>query len=161
MKKHIMVIIIAACLALCAAVWPQGEVVGETPKPTQTTAVNTPEVPVVPPEEKAKALPHTEKENTEPPKLELPKEAGPEPGLTPADTAIVPEVEVQPIPEPKTTPEPTQDPAPAQTAIDPQPSNMVYVEGFGWLESQGEGMVIYDDMMYENGNKVGIMGSSE
>ncbi len=34
---------------------------------------------------------------------------------------------------------------------------MVYVPGFGWLESQGEGTVIYDDMMYENGNKVGSM----
>ena len=35
---------------------------------------------------------------------------------------------------------------------------MVYVPGFGWLESQGEGTVIHDETMHENGNKVGIMG---
>ena len=35
---------------------------------------------------------------------------------------------------------------------------MVYVPGFGWIESQGEGTVTYDENMYENGNKVGIMG---
>lgn len=73
MRKYIMVVVVAACLALCAAVWPQGEEVEETPKPTQTTAVNTPEVPVVAPEEKAEVLPQTEKENTEPPQPELPR----------------------------------------------------------------------------------------
>ena len=31
MKKLIMVTVIAACLALCAAVWPQTEVVEKTP----------------------------------------------------------------------------------------------------------------------------------
>lgn len=35
---------------------------------------------------------------------------------------------------------------------------MVYVPGFGWLESQGEGTVIYAEDVYENGNKAGIMG---
>lgn len=34
---------------------------------------------------------------------------------------------------------------------------MVYVPGFGWIESQGEGTVTYDEIMRENGNKVGIM----
>lgn len=45
MKKLIVITMIAICLALCAAVWPQGEVVGETPKPTQATAVNATEAP--------------------------------------------------------------------------------------------------------------------
>ena len=36
--------------------------------------------------------------------------------------------------------------------------DMVYVPGFGWFESQGEGTVTYDENMHENGNKVGIMG---
>lgn len=36
MKKLIMTTVIAACLALCAAMWPQNEVVEETPAPTQT-----------------------------------------------------------------------------------------------------------------------------
>lgn len=35
---------------------------------------------------------------------------------------------------------------------------MVYVEGFGWIENQGPNHVEYAEDMYENGNKVGIMG---
>lgn len=37
-------------------------------------------------------------------------------------------------------------------------SNMVYVEGFGWIESQGPNRVEYAADMYENGNKIGTMG---
>lgn len=159
MKKFIMAVVIAVCLALCAAVWPRGEVIEEMPKPTQTTAVSAPEVPVVAPKEEPKALPQAEEENTESPQPEPPMETVPEPEATPTARPVVPEV--QPTPEPKTIPEPVPDPTPAQTVIDSQPSDMVYVPGFGWLESQGEGTVIHDDMMYENGNKVGIMGSSE
>lgn len=159
MRKYIMVVAIAACLALCVAVWPQGDAVEETPKPTQTTAVNTPEAHIVPPKKKAEVLPPTEKENTEPQQSEPPMETIPEPEATPPETPVVPEV--QPTPEPKTTLESASEPTPTQTVTEPQPSEMVYVPGFGWLESQGEGTVIHDDMMYENGNKVGIMGSSE
>lgn len=43
-------------------------------------------------------------------------------------------------------------------SLTPKQGDMVYVPGFGWLECQGEGTVIYADMMYENGNKVGSMG---
>ena len=39
-----------------------------------------------------------------------------------------------------------------------QAGDMVYVPGFGWIESQGEGTVTYDENMRENGNKVSIMG---
>lgn len=56
------------------------------------------------------------------------------------------------------------EPTPA-SAVQPPVSNqsvqagdMVYVRGFGWVESQGEGTVTYDENMWENGNKVGIMG---
>ncbi len=60
------------------------------------------------------------------------------------------------IPELEPTPEPAvQPPVANQTA---QAGDMVYVPGFGWLESQGEGTVIHDETMHENGNKVGIMG---
>ena len=34
---------------------------------------------------------------------------------------------------------------------------MVYVEGFGWIESQGPNHAEYAEDMYENGNKIGIM----
>ena len=36
--------------------------------------------------------------------------------------------------------------------------NMVYVPGFGWIESQGPNHMEYAEDMYENGNKIGIMG---
>lgn len=155
MKKFIMVTLIAACLALYTLVWPQGEVVKEIPKPTQEITESTPEVHTVSPEEKAEVLPQTEKENTEPTQPELSKETLPEPEATPTETPAIPEV--QPTPEPNPTAEPTPEPTPAQTGIDPQSGDMVYVPGFGWQESQGEGTVIHDDMMYENGNKVGSM----
>lgn len=159
MRKYIMVVVIAVCLALCAVVWPQGEEVEEIPEPTQTIAVNTSGAPAVTPKEEPKALPRAEKENPEPTQPEPSMETIPEPEATPAATPVAPKM--QPTPEPNPTVELTPEPTPAQTAIAPQLSSMVYVPGFGWLESQGEGTVIHDDMMYENGNKVGIMGSSE
>lgn len=55
-------------------------------------------------------------------------------------------------------PEPTAKPAPAQAVTNPQPGDMVYVPGFGWLECQEPGEVSYAEDMYENGNKIGIMG---
>lgn len=57
-------------------------------------------------------------------------------------------------------PEPTPDPAvqPPVSNQSVQAGDMVYVPGFGWIESQGEGTVTYDENMRENGNKVGIMG---
>ncbi|MGI6270459.1 MAG: DUF6550 family protein [Candidatus Howiella sp.] len=66
--------------------------------------------------------------------------------------------EVQPTPEPESTPEPTPEPFQAQTPATPPSGDMVYVEGFGWIENQGPNHVEYAEDMYENGNKVGIMG---
>ena len=71
-----------------------------------------------------------------------------------------PEPTPAPLPTPVQTPVPAPTTTPAPVPVTPSPvqkGDMVYVEGFGWLESQGEGAVIHDDMMYENGNKVGIM----
>ena len=46
MKKRIIVTAaITACLALCAAVWPQTEKVEKTPTPPQSPAVSAPESP--------------------------------------------------------------------------------------------------------------------
>ena len=42
MKKRIIIATaFTACLALCAAVWPQTEKVGKTPAPSETAAVTT------------------------------------------------------------------------------------------------------------------------
>ena len=50
MKKRIITAAAFACLALCAAVWPQKQPVGETPAPSTPAAViaTQPEVPKMP-----------------------------------------------------------------------------------------------------------------
>ena len=60
MKKLIIVTMIAACVALCAAVWPHGNAVEETPVPAAETAVSAKEATVAEIEERA-ALAEKEK----------------------------------------------------------------------------------------------------
>ena len=67
-----------------------------------------------------------------------------------------PSGEVQASPEQNATPPQETEPAPASP--DSSPDNMIYVPGFGWLESQGPNHVEYAEDMYENDNKIGIMG---
>ena len=153
MKKFIILTVIAACIALCAAVWPQGETAEKTPIPTQELTVSAPKAPATTNKEETKVQPQAEKETAELPQPELLMETVPEPELAPAEMPVVPTA--QPIPEPTLNPVP--NPAPVEPVTAPQPDNMVYVPGFGWLESQGEGSVIHDEMMQENGNKVGSM----
>ena len=44
MKNRITIAaVFTACLALCAAVWPQAETVGGTPAPPQSPAVSAPD----------------------------------------------------------------------------------------------------------------------
>lgn len=162
MKKLIMVTVITACLALCAAVWPQTEVVGETPTPAQTPAISAPEPTVAELKTKDEAAPQPEKEKAEIPKPEPPQEIIQEPEPVPAESPAAPEPVLEPMPEPipapEITPAPESMPEPTPTAIDSQPGDMVYVPGFGWIESQGPNHVEYAEDMYENGNKIGIMG---
>ena len=149
MKKRIITVAaFAACLALCAAVWPRNEPAGETPAPTTPAAViaTQPEVPeiaemeeVIPPEE----------EKAEATLQELVEETDIVPEPSPAQTP--PESEVQAPSEQDATPQQEPEPAPA-------PDNMVYVPGFGWVESQGPNHAEYAEDMYENSNKIGIMG---
>lgn len=146
-KRVITAAAFAACLALCAAVWPQTEPVEETlaaPTPTAVTATKheAPEKPecvefTMPEEEKA--------ETTEPGQAEIVIAI---PASTP--THIPPVKETTGVPE--------QESEAASTSPDSTPDNMVYVPGFGWLESQGPNHCEYAADMYENGNKIGIMG---
>ena len=58
---------------------------------------------------------------------------------------------------------PTQPKDESIPEMEPEASNnssedKVYVPGFGWIESQGANHVEYAEDMYENGNKIGIMG---
>lgn len=148
MKRIITVIAFADCLALCAAVWPQKQPVGETPAPSTPAAViaTQPEVPKMP-EMKEVITPEEEKSEATLPELVEEADIVPEP--SPAQTP--PESEVQAPFEQDATPQQEPEPAPA-------PDNMVYVPGFGWVESQGPNHAEYAEDMYENGNKIGIMG---
>lgn len=73
---------------------------------------------------------------------------------------------VEPPTEENPTPPQTQEKPATPTPDTTQPqggdiqNGQIYVPGFGWIENQGgggEGSVAED--MYENGNKVGIMGN--
>lgn len=70
----------------------------------------------------------------------------------------------EPLPPPKAVPvvsaqesTPQQESESSPTSPDSTPENMVYVPGFGWLESQGPSYCKYAGDMYENGNKIGRM----
>ena len=153
MKKLIMTIVIAACLALCAAMWPQNEPAVETSAPPTPPAVIAaqPEVPEMPEIEEI-IMPEEEKSDVTQP--EPVKEAATALGSSPIQAP--PSGEVQASPEQNATPPQETEPAPASP--DSAPDNMVYVPGFGWIESQGPNHVEYAEDMYENGNKIGIMG---
>ena len=75
------------------------------------------------------------------------------PDPSPAQTPPASEVPVPP--EQNATPQQEPEPAPTPNSVS---DNMVYVLGFGWIESQGPNHMEYAEDMYENGNKIGIMG---
>ena len=155
MKKLIIVTVFITCLSLCAAVWPQPEASEETPAPLQVTAVSAPEPTVEDAASEAEIIPPAEKEKIEFPQTE-PIKVIPEEKPVPKEVPII--AEVQPTPAPVSAPTPVPTPSSSQTVTDPKPGDMVYVPGFGWLESQGPGEIIHDESIYENGNKVGSMG---
>ncbi len=154
MKKRIITAAaFAACLALCAAVWPQNEPAVETPAlPTPPAVIAAlPEVPEIP-EIKKIIMPEEEKADVTQP--EPIHKATTEPEPTPTQTSLV--SEAQATPEQNATP--PQEPEPAPASPDSTPGDMVYVPGFAWIESQGPNVCEYAEDMYENGNKIGSMG---
>ena len=165
MKKRIIIATaFTACLALCAAVWPQTEKVEKPPAPSETANVTTP-WPTLPELEELILPAITEKQESEMSEAESVSEVAAEELPIPA-----PEIEDEPVAEQKSAPPTQTDPTPVQPA-QPEPksapepiandnelADMVYVPGFGWIESQGPNHVEYAEDMYENGNKIGIMG---
>lgn len=138
MKKRIVADVITACLALCAAVWPQPDTREERPAPIPTRAAAAP---------KADAAATAEKKNTETPQAEPDEELGAVPVPAPAEpTPAVEKPEPEPAPP---TPQPT---------IELQPGDKVYVTGFGWVEYEGPNRCEDGTDIYENGNKIGVMG---
>ena len=161
MKKATMAIMIAACIALCAAVWPQSKVVKETPVPPPTPAVCATEAAVAELKTEVQTTPTSEKEKEAVPPTKAPLEISAEPELAPGEIPTA--HQEHPTPEPEmaseATPKPTPEPTHELPAVQPtQMSNMVCVEGFGWIESQGPNYIEYAADMYENGNKIGSMG---
>lgn len=103
------------------------------------------------------ALTHSSRDNTPPPLVEyqilqtVPSQNGQSSTQNqPADN---------PMEEQNTTP-------PAPTSSEPKMGDtrivngqkQSYFLGFGWIDDMGENEVIYCEGMYENGNKIGIMG---
>lgn len=76
MKKRIVAAVITACLALCAAVWPQPDTREEQPAPIPTHAAAAP---------KADVVTTAEKKNTETPRAEPDEELGAVPVPAPAE----------------------------------------------------------------------------
>ena len=154
MKKLIIVAMIAACVALCAAVWPHGNAVEETPVPAAETAVSARKATVVEITEKNSAS-LTEMEN-EISQQEASQEERPEPETesieTPADSELQPSAEQSPTKN--SAPEPT----PSQPPKEMQPGEKVCVAGFGWVEYEGPNYCEDGTDIYENGNKIGITG---
>ena len=91
MKRLITAVIIATCLALCAAVWPQTAMIEETPLPTPAPAVTTPESPAAGVKLEAEIDPPTEEETNEPPQPEPPHEPN-ESETEPVEAPTAPEV---------------------------------------------------------------------
>ena len=120
--------------------------------PTPAAVIATqPEVPEIPEIEEVKSSEEEKARETLP---ELVEEADIVPEPSPAQTPPVSEVPV--LPEQDAIPQ--QEPEPNQASTDSAPDNMVYVPGFGWVESQGPNHAEYAEDMYENGNKIGSMG---
>ena len=117
MKKLIIVTMIAACVALCAAVWPQPDTREERPAPIPTHAAAAPKTDVVT---------TAERKNTETPRAEPDEELGAVPVPTPAEPT--PAVE---------TPQPEPAPPTPQPTIELQPGDEVYILGFGWDHTRG------------------------
>ena len=153
MKKLIIVTLITTCVALCAAVWPHNNATEQTPVPAAETAVSAKEATVAEIEERA-ALAEKGKETIL--RRESPQEEQSEPEIGPIETPVA--SELQPFtgqaPAKNSTPEPT----PSQPPKELQPGDKVYVAGFGWVEYEGPNRCEDGTDIYENGNKIGVLG---
>ena len=155
MKKFVIATMIAAGVAMCAAVWPHGNVVEETPAPAVETAVSAKKATVVEIETEENSASLTEMEN-EVPQQEASQEERPEPETesieTPADSEL--QLSAEQMPAKNSVPEQTL----SQPSKELQPGDKVYVADFGWVEYEGPNHCEDGTDIYENGNKIGIMG---
>lgn len=95
----------------------------------------------------------TVKETPTPP--QTPAVSASQPPLLESEELVIPvitEIEKQTKPDLPAQPEAEHESTTSNS------EDMVYVPGFGWIESQGPSHVEYAEDVYENGNKIGIMG---
>ena len=155
MKKFVIATMFSAGVAMCAAVWPHGNVVEETPAPAVETAVSAKKATVVEIETEENSASLAEMEN-EVPQQEASQEERPEPETesieTPADSEL--QLSAEQMPAKNSVPEQTL----SQPSKELQPGDKVYVAGFGWVEYEGPNHCEDGTDIYENGNKIGIMG---
>ena len=155
MKKFVITTMIAACVALCAAVWLHGNAVEETPAPVVETAVSAKKATVAEIEAEENSTSLTEMEN-EVPQQEAPQEEQSEPETEPMEIPVASEL------QPSTGQAPAKNSAPEPTPPQPpkelQPGDKVYVAGFGWVEYEGPNRCEDGTDIYENGNKIGGIG---
>ena len=153
MKKLIIVTLITTCAASCATVWPHNNATEQTPVPAAETAVSAKEATVAEIEEPT-AL--AEKEKGTIPRQEAPREEQPELEIGSIETPVASELQLSTgqVPAKNSAPEPTPPHPPEEL----QPGDKVYVAGFGWLEYEGPNHCEDGTNIYENGNKIGIMG---
>ena len=155
MKKFVIAAMIAAGVAMCAAVWPHGNAIEETPVPAAETAVSAKEAAVAKIEmgENSASLAKMEKEVI---KQEAPREEQTEPETGPIETPVVSELQSSTgqASAKNSAPEPTPPKPPKKL----QPGDKVYVAGFGWMEYEGPNHCEDGTGIYENGNKIGIIG---
>ena len=165
MKKHIIlagtfIAAVALCWALCGGV----PTVDTVPAPAAESAVSAPCAPqtqfIEPSSNIIITEPVTQPE-TVPVAGSVASPAQDCPQTTPVvisepTSAEEPAAELPAtISKPAPTEEPIAEPAAEKTP--PARDGMVYVPGFGYLQSEGPGEWSVSESMYENGNKVGIM----
>lgn len=90
----------------------------------------------------------------------------PEKPAAPSTTPLPENHQAEDVPQEDRNTETPPSYEPEQTTVTPAPNpntqggydkGGTYVDGFGYIPSSGEGTVIHNDQIYENGNKVGTM----
>ena len=168
MKKHIILIGTAiAAVALCWAICSGTATVDTVPTPAAESAVSALCAPQTQPSSNIIITEPVTQPETVPvtgsaasPAQNCPQTtpvviSAPQPAEETSEEAptVIPESTSE-----ESIPEPSEKCAPTSVAeVQPQ-GGMVYVPGFGYLKSEGPGKWSVSESMYENGNKVGIMG---
>jgi len=164
MKKHIITgIIIAACVALCASVWPQSAENGKVPadqvKPAVILKIETK------PEEPPPVIFSADTITSEPEAVTVPESKNSKHGAPTMNKELSSSEEKTPAPE---LVQKTKSPKPSSSPPEPHMGDtrvvngekQIYILGFGWIKDEGggSGTTIGSPGDELTGNKIGQMG---